>query len=164
MAIIPSKLPPWIRTADIVDYGGDVDKQNYLGVDVIDPKTDQSAAQFSSLVQDVVASVNTAPFAVVCGTWTGSEITLHAYRSMYGNGAGYAPTITWNGSYTIFTFTWETEYEDNYGQSSSVVIVGANATSDLAVVPKITYPSVNSVDVYFNSTNSEFRFTLQVWT
>jgi hypothetical protein len=154
MAITPSRLPPWIRNADITDYGGHVDKQNYLGIDVIDPTTDQSAAQFSSLVQDVAAVDNTAPFAVICATLSGGELSVHGYRSMYGNGIGNMPDVLVDG-YSV-EFTWDSEYADAYGQMGSVNIIGAiSGANDCAIL------AANRVQV---TLPADGRFTLIVWT
>ncbi len=64
MTITPEGLPAWTRTAGISQYGGHVDKQNYLSRGVIDPLTDIGAEGYSRLTADLAAAAITAPMFV----------------------------------------------------------------------------------------------------
>lgn len=65
MPIVPSGFPAWTRTAGISQYGGHVDKANYLSRGVVDPLTDVGAEGYARLTADVAAAAITAPMFVV---------------------------------------------------------------------------------------------------
>lgn len=70
MPITPAGNPLWLRNATggaatIENFGGHLEKQNYLGRRGIDAITDLDAESVARLTADAVAIANTVPIAVV---------------------------------------------------------------------------------------------------
>jgi hypothetical protein len=133
MAVVPSGLPAWARTASFTEYGGHLDKRDYGGVGAINPYTDLSAAQFSRMVSDVAATVRTAPFAVItylCNDTSPAAPTIEVVYMMTGvrltSYAGDAapagfPSAARNGAGDV-TFTFSSSYSDEYAVSQSFAL------------------------------------------
>ncbi len=161
MTITPEGLPAWTRTAGISQYGGHVDKQNYLSRGVIDPLTDIGAEGYSRLTADLAAAAITAPMFVCTflnALSGGSPPTVEAALFMpYG-----AITISYVGDdpppgfpeagqvgagHTRFLF--ESSYVDHYGVVGTFAPYMAQATGHgTTFVSCSALISSNTVDVY----------------
>lgn len=82
MAVIPAGSPLWLRTADISQYGGDLNKRNWGGLGAVDPLTDITAAQMSRLATDVAGLARVAPLATI--TVVDSNTLAHAVAQTGG--------------------------------------------------------------------------------
>lgn len=139
MAVVPSGLPAHARASSIETIGGHVDKKNYGGIGIVDPTTDESAEQFSRMVDIVQAVEKTAPFAVL-NYRDGATPTVLSYTAMYGT----VPTVQ-NAEHTGETaITWANSYTDSYGVTESFTI--RHATAQIWGSPSSIYlPQVNVV-------------------
>lgn len=143
MPTIPTGSAPWLRTQSFVDYGGDANKTDYLGIGIINPKTDVSAAQLQRLANDIAAIGRSTPLVTIgwtCNDTAPAVPTITLCRGMAWNydGAGYAgdtpptgyPSAARNGDGDI-TITFASSYTDSYGVSGALALHGAapSATS-----------------------------------
>lgn len=142
MTTTPAGTAPWTRTVSIADYGGDAQKSDYLGIGVINPKTDVAASQFLRLVSDLSSCVRTLPLCTL--TITGRGGALHPLvTSVLGmawnyDGAGYSgdsppagyPSVT--GTSTAWTITFAAAYSDEFGVSGAIALRGIAAASNTA--------------------------------
>jgi hypothetical protein len=130
MPITPDGLPAWTRTASIEQYGGHVDKENYLSLDAIDPLTDITAQGYSRLTADAMAAALTAPFAVITFVHNpGQPVSVTAAYMMTGvrlttySGAsppsGFPGAVEGGSGETVFTFA--SSYADPYGAAGTFV-------------------------------------------
>lgn len=163
MAITPTGSPAWTRTAGISQYGGNVDKRNYMGIGPIDALTDWSAEEICRMTADLAACVRTAPFAVI--TFTTNDLspaapTISAINLMTGvlsvsyagnaAPAGY-PSASRVGDGRV-RFAFSSSYSDEYGVSGAFSPTHAIATvhSDSAayiVTTSVNTGGVGTVDV-----------------
>lgn len=139
-AVVPSGAPAWARSAGHADYGGHVNKADFQGVSVVNPKTDVSAAQIARMAADMTAVVRTTAFCVLTGTMatdTGTP-TFNAVRLMTGvyNGSAYsadsAPTGYPSGSCAslgVVDVTFASSYSDDYSVSAAFAPSFAMATA-----------------------------------
>ncbi len=133
----PTGSPPWLRTTSYVDYGGDANKTDYLGIGIINPKTDVSAAQLQRMANDLAACARAVPACTIAYTCNDTAVghpTVTLCRGMAWNyaGAGYTgdrpptgyPTVTRaaDGDNTI---TFDSTYTDSYGVSGAFAINAA---------------------------------------
>jgi hypothetical protein len=138
MPVTPTGLPAWTRTASIEQYGGHVDKENYLSLDAIDPLTDITAQGYARLTADVMAAALTSPFAVITMRESGGSVTVES-AFMMPTGARLAPyagasppagypgvTRTATGRFVV---GFATSYTDPYGVSGAFAARGAVATA-----------------------------------
>ena len=179
MAVTPSGLPAWTRTASYTTYGGNSNKQNHLGGGVIDATTDVGAEDFSRMVADLAAAVRSAPTWVI--TYNNSDTSpaaptiyyVHAMTgvrlsSYLGSAApvGY-PSAARNGTGDV-TFTFDSSYLDEYGVSGSFQVFRAEASVDGSgayhAVAELTSPTTVRVRVFnaAGSAQADQRVTLVV--
>lgn len=128
----PTGLPAWTRSADFVQYGGAVDKQNYQSQGVVNPQTDVGAEGFSRLVADVAAVVRTAEFAtmqIICNDAGPGAPTVENCRLMTGASVtsylGSAPPVGFpavsrNGNGDV-SVTFASSYSDEYGIAGAFI-------------------------------------------
>lgn len=132
MAITPTGSPAWTRTVDFSHYGGNANKENYLGRGAIDALTDVAAEEFSRMVADIAGLARTAPFAIVtylcndaspdaptiefCALMTGVQTTSYEGDAAP---AGF-PSAARNGDGDV-TFTFASSYADEYGVAGAYV-------------------------------------------
>src|SRR6478609_5156818 len=131
--VIPTGDPAWVRSSDLVSYGGDPLKHNHLGVGVIDGLTDIGAEEFSRMTGDLAACMRTAPFLTLtytCDDTTPAAPTVSIASGMIGyrntpyGGAtpptGF-PSIARNGNGDV-TLTFASSYLDVYGKAGAFVL------------------------------------------
>lgn len=142
--------PPWNRTMVLGDYGGSVDKRNYGGRGVVDPRTDIDAGQVNRMAADLTAVARTAAFSVVTVDGAASPAVTYAVvgpvetvSTGYPGGSppsGF-PTVTHVGTGHL-KLVWETTYADASGVSADFTPVAAapsiaGATSDICTTSAI---------------------------
>jgi hypothetical protein len=89
--------------SDPTEYGLPFDDYDSDGV--IDPTTEQTAAQYEKDAVDLAAMTHTAARAIVVCTVAGAAITVTSYRSVWGDAAGVYPTATYTGAGN-YLLTW----------------------------------------------------------
>jgi hypothetical protein len=139
MAIVPSGLPAWSKTADLQSYGGNLNKVNYQSQGVTNPLTDISAEQHARMCEDTAAITRTAPFAtltVQCDDVTPGPPTITAIDMMTGvQLASYVGNVPPTGfpsasrlGNSAVRVTFASSYSDDYGVSESLTIRHAKAS------------------------------------
>lgn len=139
MAITPAGVPLWVRTVALADYGGNVDKINYLSRGAIDPLTDVDASEYSRLVGDLAALGRTAPFCILhftCSDTSPAAPTVHWCSMMTGvRTTSYVASSPPSGfpSATRLSdgqvrFTFASSYLDEYGVSGAFAPTMADGT------------------------------------
>lgn len=128
--IVPAGLPLWSRTASHEQYGGHIDKENYLSEGSIDETTDVDADELCRLAADVEAIARTVPFATItyrCNDGSPAAPTILQVTMATGvrltSYAGDAapsgfPSAVRSGTGKV-TFTFGATYADPYGVSSA---------------------------------------------
>lgn len=180
MPIIPTGSPAWTRTAVHTQYGGHLEKQNYLSEGVIDAETDVGAAELCRLAADMEALVRAAPFAVVTYLANDSSVAAPTIESVFmmtgvrnasyaGNSApgGYPSGSRTSTGRNLITF--DGSFSDPYGVAAAWVpshaIAAVHGTGSAAVA--VCTISGSSVDVRVfdasGSVASNKRVTLSVW-
>lgn len=179
MAVVPTGLPPWSRTASHTQYGGNVDKRNYMGIGPVDALTDVSAEQFCRAAADLASAVRTLPFClmkILCNDTSPAAPTIELVNMMTGirttSYAGDAapagfPSAARNGNGHI-TVTFDSSYADEYGVEADFAPTQANTTVHATahrVAPVVISGQTVQVRVYdaAGSAVSDPRFTLAVW-
>lgn len=126
MAITPTGAPPWTRQTSHVDYGGNVNKRNYMGQGVVNALTDVGAEDFCRMCSDMAAVARTAAMWVItylCKDSVPAAPTIEIVDGMTGvrlvSYAGDAaptgfPSAARNGNGDV-TFTFGASYSDDYG-------------------------------------------------
>jgi len=179
MTTTPAGLPAWARSNAHTTYGGDLEKTNYMGQDIVDAQTDVSAAQLCRMAADLEAVQRTAPFAVItytCEDTAPAAPTVHSVYMMTGVSTvdydAAAPPVGFpgaarNGDGDV-TFTFAASYLDDYGVSSAFVPRSALATLHGATagsVPCVIFG--NDVTVRALDTTpaaiADAKVTLTVW-
>lgn len=124
--VVPSGLPAWTRTASHEQYGGDINKRNFLSQGVIDAQTDVGAQELARIAADMEALVRTMPFAVITYlnrdasplpplvevVYMMTGVVLVAY-SGDAPPSGF-PAAARNGTGDV-TFSFASSYADPYG-------------------------------------------------
>jgi hypothetical protein len=163
MAITPTGQPAWSREVAHTDYGGNVNKVNYLSRGKIDALTDVGAADLCRLAADLEAVVRTAPFAVISYTCNDNVVmgvappTIRSAFMMtgvrttsYQGGAAPSgfPSSARNGDGNV-TFTFAGSYSDPYGVAHAFVptFVQASVYGSSAAVATYTNPGDGTVQV-----------------
>lgn len=159
----PTGSPPWLRTQSITDYGGDANKTDYLGIGVVNPKTDVSAAQLLRHINDVSAIGRVSPFCRIefetndQETPAADPTVLSAIGMKFTySGPGYAggspptgyPTVTRIADGQV-RVTFASSYTDEFGVSGNFEIGAhdASATTDQSVASNSSKVSATVVDV-----------------
>jgi hypothetical protein len=179
MAIIPTGLPAWTRTATHTNYGGNVNKRNYLSRGAIDALTDVGAEAICRLAADLEAIARTAPFATI--TYLNDDgasappiietvyMMTGVRTTSYTGGAaptGY-PSAARNSDGDC-TFTFASSYSDAYGVAGTFAIkhaiVSVHGTSVGEGVVDILTTTTLRVRL-FNGASAlqDKRATLIVW-
>lgn len=178
MAVVPTGAPPWLRTTSFEHYGGNANKQNYLGRGAIDALTDVAAEEFSRAMSDLAAAVRSAPFMIArvqCNDTSPAAPTILWIAMMTGvREAGYAggsppagfPSWARNGNGAV-TMTLASSYADDYAVAGAYAPQSAVATSQTtstfasAIVSGLTV----RVDVVSDagSASTDPSFSLVVW-
>jgi hypothetical protein len=138
MTITPTGSPVWTRQTSHTDYGGNVNKRNYMGQGAVNALTDVDATEFVRICADLAALAHTAPVWVItalCNDSSPAAPTIEVACGMTGvrfvNYAGDAaptgfPSAARNGNGDI-TFTFAATYEDEYGVEGAWVPKTADA-------------------------------------
>lgn len=133
MAIIPNGLPAWTRTASHTNYGGHINKRNFLSRGVVDALTDVGAEAICRLAADLEAMARTAPFAAITYLNRDTLTTTPLIESVHmmtgvrltSYAGGVAPTgfpsAARNGNGDA-TFTLASSYTDAYGVAGTFAI------------------------------------------
>lgn len=138
-------------SSDISTYGlpsgGFVD---YQGLGVVDPTTDQGAAQFNVSAADLAQLTRLGGRAWCQITTSATTPTLVKHNAMWGNGGGVAPVIARSGA-GIFTVTFPATVTDPLGNSVTINLQDAHASivgSSLAGFVQCAVTAANVVTVY----------------
>ncbi len=175
----PDGSPAWMRVAAHTDYGGNVNKQNYLSRGVIDALTDVGAEAICRMSADLEACVRTCPFATItylCNDSGTSPPTIEVVYMMTGvRTTSYAgntppsgfPSAARNGNGDV-TFTFASTYSDAYAVSGAFTpqhaiagLYGATAGSVTCVISGQTI-RVRAF-VAAGTAMSDALVNLQVW-
>jgi hypothetical protein len=179
MPIIPAGSPIWTRTASHTQYGGHVNKENYLSQGVIDALTDIGAEHIARLAADLEAMARTAPFAVItylCNDGSPAAPTIETVLMMTGVSLqSYAggsppsgfPSAARNGTGDV-TFTFASSYADPYGVSASwSPLQAAPTVGGTTAAEAIADISGSTVRIRtFNAAGSavgDKRITVEIW-
>jgi hypothetical protein len=180
MAIVPSGVPPWVRTNDLTHYGGHPNKENYLSRGSIDPLTDVDASQFSRLASDVAALQRVAQFCtltILCNDSVPAAPTVEYVHMQTGVTAiSYAGDDPPDGfpsaervSNGVVDITFDSSYTDPYNVSGAFsithLIPGLISTSAGEAIAERVSSTVVRLRA-FNSAGSAVsnaRMTLSVW-
>jgi hypothetical protein len=139
MAITPTGSPAWTRQTSHADYGGNVNKRNYMGGGVINALTDVGAEDFVRICADLAALARVARMWVityVCSDSSPAAPTIEVVHGMTGvqvvSYVGSAPPTGFpsaarNGNGDV-TFTFGASYDDDYGTTGAWLPVTAGAT------------------------------------
>ena len=130
MAITPAGSPAWTRAATHEDYGGDLNKQNYLSKGVIDALTDVGAEEICRIAADLEAVTRTSPFCVMnitCNDATSAAPTVNSALLMTGARStsyeGDAPPTGFpecsRVSDGVVDVTFAASYSDDYGAAGA---------------------------------------------
>lgn len=179
----PEGLPAWTRTAAHGQYGGDINKTNYLSQGVIDPTTDVGAEEITRIAADLEALARTAPFAVItylCRDTGGGGgpaaptvetvfmMTGVRLTSYFGDAApsGF-PSAARNGNDDV-TFTFASSYTDPYSVVGSFAVKHAIANahgSGTRIANVETTATTVRVRGFTDAgvAGTDNRFTLTVW-
>lgn len=173
--------PPWNRTMVLGDYGGDLNKRNYGGRGVVDPRTDIDAGQVNRMAADLCAVARTAAFSVVTVDGAATPNVTHAVVGAVETvSSGYVGSSPPDGMPTVthvatghFKLVWETTYADASGDSANFVPIAAAVTiagggTDIATASAIVSGSEVHVYVWKYSGGSwvatdSVAFTVEVW-
>lgn len=152
MTVKPTALPLWGAATDITSYGGNVNKRNLEGQGSINPETDISAQDFSSVADHLKSIAATSGFATIVYTaddTDGYAPTINSYRAQHAVGTSFAPTATRTGN-GVTRLTWASSYQDSYGQLSAFVLKAVTGNVQSTTAAYITYNIIaaNIVDVY----------------
>lgn len=133
MPITPTGAPAWLRANTHVEYGGDLNKRNFLSQGVIDPQTDVGADQFSRIVADMEALSRTCPFAIFTfrnnDTSPAAPLVQSVFmmpgvrKTSYAGDAAPSGFVSGarNGTGDA-TFTFQNSYFDAYGVEGGFVV------------------------------------------
>ena len=175
----PSGLPAWTRTATHTQYGGDVDKENYLSRGMIDARTDLDAKHIQRLAADLEAVVRTCPFITLtylCNDASPAVPTIEAVFMMTGvrvvsyegdSPPSGMPSAARNGDGSV-TFTFASSYADPYSVSGDFAPVHAVAsvhgTTPASETVTLSGQTV-TVEAWDDggSALADVRLTLEVW-
>lgn len=134
MAITPSGTPAWTRQASHTQYGGSVNKRNYMSLGVVNALTDVGAEDFVRICSDLAALTRVAPMWVItylCNDSSPAAPTIEVALGMTGvRVVSYAggspptgfPSAARNGNGDV-TFTFAASYNDDYGVAGAWVPV-----------------------------------------
>lgn len=129
MTITPSGSPPWARQTSHADYGGHLNKRNFMSLGVVNALTDVGAEEFVRACSDLAAVCRTASMWVItyeCNDTIPAAPTIEVAYGMTGvrlvSYEGDAaptgfPSAARNGNGDV-TFTFESSYSDDYGVSA----------------------------------------------
>ena len=138
MAITPAGQPSWARVNDHTAYGGDLNKQNYLAQDAVDPRTDITAQNLCRIAEDLAAFARMADFAKVTAQLNDTSPaapTILSYRSLAPSSTPATARVADGRA----RFTWDDSYVDSYGVSHDIDIKGAWVTviGSAAAIPNV---------------------------
>lgn len=176
----PSGTPAWARANDHTTYGGDLNKENYMGIGIVDAQTDVGAEQLCRMAADMSAMIKVAPFAVITylnrDTAVAAPLVESVMMQTGVTGASYEgdtppagfPTAAYVSA-GISTFTFDASYSDAYSVAAAWTPSSAIATChDIPgdMVNVSISGSVVTCEVVVGSTgnpDSNVRSTLVVW-
>jgi hypothetical protein len=179
MTTTPAGRPAWSRTAAIEDFGGHLNKVNFQSQGVVNPRTDVGAEAIARQSADQVACSRTAPFVELvaeCNDGSPAAPTVEYAAMMTGvRTSSYEadapptgfPSATRGGSGHV-VFTFESEYEDEYGIAEAFTPRGAHVTCEGATFADGTYEISGQTVIVriFNAAGTPLadrRFSLSVW-
>jgi hypothetical protein len=177
--IIPTGSPAWTRTASHTQYGGHVNKENYLSQGVIDAETDFGAEHLCRLAADMEALVRVAPFAVLTylsndsspAAPTIEDVFMMTGISSVSYAGGAPPSGFPSGSRSSTgrnVLTFAASYTDPYGVSAAFlpthVVAAVHGSTAAEAVWTI---SGSSIDIrVFDAAGvavADKRVTVTVW-
>jgi hypothetical protein len=179
MPIIPEGLPAWTRTASHEQYGGNLNKQNFMNSGCINAQTDVGAENLCRAAADLAAVVRTLPMCVMtmlCNDSSPAAPTVEFINMMTGvpstsyagdsPPAGY-PSVARNGNGDV-TVTFDASYDDEYATAGPFAPTQAVTTvmaTAHRVAPVVISGQTVRVRVYSDTgaAVSDPRFTLAVW-
>ena len=153
MAVIPqSGFATFAAPMNHETFGGHVDKQNYMGVDKVDPKTDTTAAQGVDACRVLTRAQWTMEFAklvITIGTNQGTT-SVDVYKGQNGVGLSHAPTITWQATGRA-RLQWSATYTDEYVVEGTLAITMVDTSGAGSAFLDVTWVIIDgrTVDIYF---------------
>jgi hypothetical protein len=140
MAIVPAGSPAWTRAAVHTDYGGHVNKRNFMGIGVVNAMTDLGAEELCRTAADMVALARTAAYGILTFTCNDTSPAAPTIQCAYLMSAAprltsYAgdsapsgfPSAARDGTGAV-TFTFASSFTDDYGVSGSWTPLFAGTT------------------------------------
>jgi hypothetical protein len=178
MAIVPNGLPAWTRTASHTNYGGHVNKRNYLTRGVIDSLTDVGAEALCRIAADLEAISRVTPFCSItylCNDGAPAAPTIEVVYMMTGvRSSSYAgdaaptgfPSAARNGNGDV-TFTLLSTYADAYGIDGTFApkhaVGSVHGTSAAEPVFVISGQTVRVRAFNGASALSDKRISIDIW-
>ncbi len=180
MPITPTGAPAWVRTTSFSDYGGHLDKHDYMGVGSVNSETDVAAAEFSRMVSDVAACARTASMWVItflCNDTVPAAPTVEVVLGMTGvrltSYAGDAPPTGFPSATRVTNgavqFTFASSYSDDTGTAGAYEVVGAVGSAEATsavhrAVTCVTTATTVTVRVYDDAGSAVLdpRVTIEV--
>lgn len=145
MTIVPTGAPLWAYTTTLEDYGGNLEKRNYMDRGAIDAISDIDARQFARLTADVYGIGATSPLCTLsfecrdtpasvprvtrCQFVTGVELLPYdGDRPPDLFGAGKLPKMTRLGDGAV-EVTFAESYRDDYAIEAPYIVRGVEGTA-----------------------------------
>lgn len=159
--------PVWTRSASIEDYGAHPDKTNYMGQAMINAMTDVDASHINRVGADLAAVGRVAPFMIARMTlsdtvpaaptvhWCAFQpVSSESLVDFLGSSppTGF-PSFTRTGS-GVVRVTFDSEYEDPYGNSAETVLRAAGGSGAGAVFANVVGTVISSLIADFSVFNS----------
>lgn len=138
MTILPEGNPIWSRVPSIEQYGGHLEKRDYLDIGVVNSKTDVSARQLTRMTADLAAVARVAPLLRMRITVQVGSISVDWCSLAWGADATYSgataigpspayPTVSLEDNDLVIQMP--TSATDDYGVERVVVPREAIVTS-----------------------------------
>ena len=180
--IVPLGSPAWLRANSHSEYGGHVDKANWMSQGLVNGRTDVGAEAFVRMCADLEALQRVGAFSVLrilCNDTSPAAPTIQVVNQMNGyRSASYAggsppagfPTGARNGNGDV-TITWASSYTDAYGVAGAINVRHAIAnligsTSRSLPVELVSATAVR-VRVFVSTSGAaatDPAFILRAWT
>ncbi len=150
MSITPTGSPLWTRQTSHVDYGGNLNKTNYMGAGVVSALTDVGAEDFVRICSDLASVARTSPMWVItylCNDTSPAAPTIEIVRGATGvRLVSYAggspptgfPSAARNGNGDV-TFTFAASYNDEYGVAGAWAPVDCTASVASTAARSVTW-------------------------
>ncbi len=170
-------MPLPATASDVTTYGmptsPTIGFENFGGIGVTDPITDQDASGMNRELSDLAQMTRMAVRAYVEFTTAASSgsMTINDHDAMWGNGNAIKPTPT-RAAGGHFTITWPATVTDPLGNTVSINMKKSicqidGAAGTLVGFAQCTNPTANTVDIYtFNTSfaaNDLVGAVVKVW-